>query len=243
VIQIQIACFGDSLTEGAPGVGFFKLLEKDFPGHSFYNYGKIGDTVISLYERLRQTAPDKYDISFLWVGGNDVLAKILYKSSILGQEPDQKPSKTVEEFVDYYKRTLNLLLLNSRHIIAVSPLTVGEDFNNEWNMQMEQLSLAIKQLIAEYSNVTYIDIRSEFAGILKNHKSSDYFTKSAIGILRDIARLKTPEQVDQKSLERGLVLTLDGIHLNSKGAQLVREIFGKAICRIEPDLADRPACY
>jgi len=240
---MKIACFGDSLTEGAPGVGFFNLLEKDFPGHIFYNYGKFGDTVISLYERLLKTPLDKYDISFLWVGGNDVLAKILYRSSILGQVPDKKPSATVEEFADYFKRAIDLLLPNSRHIIAVSPLTVGEDFNNEWNIQMEQLSQAIKHLVSDYPDVTFIDIRSEFAKILKNHKSSDYFAKSSVGILRDIAKLKTPEQVDQKSLERGLVLTLDGIHLNSKGAQLVREVFGRAIRRIEPVLLDRPAGY
>ncbi|MEJ2664475.1 MAG: hypothetical protein P8107_10610, partial [Spirochaetia bacterium] len=64
-----IAFFGDSLTEGFPGVSFFKLLKEKLPGHILKNFGKGGDTVIGLYRRIRKlniAAP--FDISFLWIG-------------------------------------------------------------------------------------------------------------------------------------------------------------------------------
>ncbi len=233
---MHIACFGDSLTEGTPGVAYFKLLKTDFSRHKFYNFGKVGDTVISFYERLQQTSLDYYDISILWIGGNDVFAKLLYQSSILGQEPEQRPCTTIDEFIDYYGQILKLLLLNSNYIIAVSPLTIGENLDNKWNKELEQLALAIRDLTATYANITYVDLRSKFAQVLGSLKSSDYITKSAIGLLRDTAKLKTPELVDQKSVERGLMLTLDGVHLNSKGAQLVKEIFAENICQIESNL-------
>jgi lysophospholipase L1-like esterase len=229
---MHIACFGDSLTEGSPGVGFFKLLEADFPKHTFYNFGKIGDTVISLYERLGQTSLGNYDISILWIGGNDVFSKIIYKSSILGQVPDQKPSATLEEFIEYYDKLLGLLRPYSRHIITVSPLTIGEDFGNEWNKQLEQLALTIKDHVSSYSDISYIDLRSKFAQALQGNKSSDYYAQSAVGLLRDISKLKTPEMVDQKSAERGLILTLDGVHLNSKGARLVKEAFAEGMRQV-----------
>lgn len=232
---MNIACFGDSLTEGIPGVAYFKLLEAEFPMHTFNNFGKVGDTVISLYERLQQMSPANYDISILWIGGNDVLAKILYKSSILGQVPEQKPCTTIDEFIDYYDKVLKHLLSNSSHIITIPPLTIGEDFENEWNIQLGQLASAVRGLCDSYSNVTYADLRTEFAQALKGFKSSDYFLKSVIGLLRDTSKLKTPELVDQKSAERGLMLTLDGVHLNSKGARLVKEILEESIRQIERD--------
>lgn len=235
---MRIACFGDSLTEGTPGVAYFKLLEADFPNHRFYNFGKVGDTVVSLYERLQQMSLVNYDISILWIGGNDVLAKILYKSSFLGQVPEQKPCTTIDEFIDYYGQTLKLLLSKSNHIVTVTPLTIGEDLDNEWNKELEQLALAIRDLSMAYPNVTYVNLRSKFAQALGSFKSSDYFLKSIMGLLRDTAKLKTPELVDQKSAERGLMLTLDGVHLNSKGAQLVKDVFAEHICQIESKLTN-----
>lgn len=236
---MNIACFGDSLTEGTPGVGYFKLLEADFPMHRFYNFGKVGDTLISFYERLQQMSLDNYDISILWAGGNDILSKILYKSTILGKEPEQKPCTSIDEFISYYDQILKLLLLHSKHIITVPPLTIGENFNNEWNKELEQLALAIRNISENYSNITYVNLRPKFAQTLEGLNSSDYILKSVVGLLKDTIKLKTPELVDEKSSERGLVLTLDGVHLNSKGAQLVKEIFAESICQIESNLTNK----
>lgn len=229
---MRIACFGDSLTEGTPGVGYFKLLEADFPEDEFYNFGKVGDTVISLYERLQQMTLGKYDISVLWVGGNDVLSDILFKSSITGKEPEQKPSSTVDEFTACYDKILKLLLSCSRHIITVPPLTIGEDFDSEWNKKLDPLASAVKTLCASHPNITFIDLRAKFKETLEGFKSSDFYLKSGIGLLMDTAKLRTPEMVDKKSAERGLMLTLDGVHLNSKGAQLVKEIIKESICQL-----------
>ncbi len=41
----------------------------------------------------------------------------------------------------------------------------------------------------------------------------------------DALMLQSREQIDRVAAERGLYLTLDGIHLNGKGAELVAEAF------------------
>jgi lysophospholipase L1-like esterase len=44
--------------------------------------------------------------------------------------------------------------------------------------------------------------------------------------------LRTDRQIDGKAAERGLHLTLDGVHLNNVGATLVAEEFAAAIHRL-----------
>lgn len=44
---MKIALFGDSLTEGRPGVSYFNILKKKFPNITFVNLGKPGETVKS----------------------------------------------------------------------------------------------------------------------------------------------------------------------------------------------------
>jgi hypothetical protein len=49
---MNIALYGDSLTEGRAGVSYINLLQPLLPGHELLNYGRGGDTVISLYHRI-----------------------------------------------------------------------------------------------------------------------------------------------------------------------------------------------
>lgn len=51
-------------------------------------------------------------------------------------------------------------------------------------------------------------------------------------VMVDIFFYKKPSRIDRLSKERGLHLTLDGIHLNSTGAQIVAEIYASEIKRL-----------
>ena len=52
----------------------------------------------------------------------------------------------------------------------------------------------------------------------------------------DAVTLRTDGQIDTKAAERGLQVTLDGVHLNSTGARLVAEEVGAAIESLAPPL-------
>ena len=54
IIRNKIAFFGDSLTEGIPGASYFQILKDRLPNENLINFGKGGDTVISLYRRVRE---------------------------------------------------------------------------------------------------------------------------------------------------------------------------------------------
>ena len=56
---------------------------------------------------------------------------------------------------------------------------------------------------------------------------------SALQIMRDEMKLKTNSQIDRQADERGLHTTLDGVHLNSTGADIVANEFMDTITAVQ----------
>ena len=227
---MRVAFFGESVTEGIPGVSFFRALEARLREDQLTNYGKAGDTVISLYRRIARNRLDApADITVLWVGVNDVLAKVTCSHSMLKRLMRQPRAKDRNEFRDYYDRTLKLLRQKATNIITVSPLFIGENMSNPWNRELGDLCTIIASVSASFGNVHYLDLRADLTERLKGKHTSDYIAKSVICIACDTLLLRTPTQVDTIASCRGLSLSLDGVHLNSMGVELVTEALLKAI--------------
>ncbi|WP_341320363.1 SGNH/GDSL hydrolase family protein [Solibacillus sp. FSL H8-0523] len=223
---MKIALIGDSLTEGRPGVSFFNILKEKFPNITFDNLGKPGESVKSLYTRLLKTKLDiDYDISFLWIGVNDVYSKLLSVQA-------QPVAKDHNEFKDYYEKILDLVLVSSKKVVAVTPALVGENTNNAPNHEIKELNVLIQSITRNQANVSFLDIQSVFFSDLAKVNSSDYISTKVMRVMVDIFFYKKPSRIDRLSKERGLHLTLDGIHLNSTGAQIVAEIYASEIKRL-----------
>lgn len=223
---MKIALIGDSLTEGRPGVSFFNILKEKFPNITFDNLGKPGESVKSLYTRLLKTKLDiDYDISFLWIGVNDVYSKLLSVQA-------QPVAKDHNEFKDYYEKILDLVLVSSKKVVAVTPALVGENTNNAPNHEIKELNVLIQSITRNQENVSFLDIQSVFFSDLAKVNSSDYISTKVMRVMVDVFFYKKPSRIDRLSKERGLHLTLDGIHLNSTGAQIVAEIYASEINRL-----------
>jgi lysophospholipase L1-like esterase len=227
---MKIALYGDSLTEGRAGVAYVPYLQQHLPEHDFLNYGKGGDTAISLYNRLvRDNLARPVDVSFLFVGVNDILVHVKPQFGWIKLLAQQPWAKTVDIFANHYQKILDLLTPNSAFVFAVSSLFIGEDVTNAWNQQLTALNNTIVQVAGGYNNVEYLDVRSEFIAALDASWISPYVLNSATQVVIDTLFLRENEQVDRKSAARGLQLTIDGVHLNSHGAKLVAQNFTQAI--------------
>ena len=219
---MKIALIGDSLTEGRPGVSFASLLKERFPSDLFVNLGKPGETVKSLYSRLTKTGLDTdFDLAFLWIGTNDVYSKLLNVKA-------QPVVDNLEEFKAVYQQILEIVISSSEKVVAVSPALVGEHIENPSNKEIKELSTLIK-LISEKEHVHYLDLHAVFEKTLANGDSSDYISTNPFRVMFDVFFYKNKTRIDQLSSKRGLMLTLDGIHLNSAGAKIVSDEYAHAI--------------
>lgn len=231
----RISFWGDSLTRGTPGASFFKILKRELPEYELLNYGKGGDTAISLYRRIEGLGFNTTsDIAFLWVGTNDVFAKISWSHTALKIVTNQPRAKDHEEFERYYQQCIEILWQNATRVVTVPPLFMGEDLHTRWNQEMEQLASIIEQVSASYDNVEFLDLRKRLLPKLEGKTVSNYFPNSITRIALDTMLLKYDDQVEQMSTMRSLSYTLDGVHLNCKGAELVAGVFLETIQRILP---------
>jgi len=62
--------------------------------------------------------------------------------------------------------------------------------------------------------------------------ASPYVEKSGLGTVWEAIAFRDPEDVDRVASERGLCYTMDGIHLNSRGAKAVAAAFEERIAQL-----------
>jgi len=207
-------------------VSYFDILKEKIPQHDLINSGRGGDTVISLYQRIRKSnIYEKYDIAFLWVGVNDVFVHTSWKFPITKLLSNQSWTKNAKDFINCYKWLLETVTYNAKKTFVVSPLIIGEDMLNKWNKILGELSLEIEDLATKYENVKYIDVRKVFISTLLSKKASPFIPYRIIVDTIIAYLLNDPEYVERKSKDRGLYLTFDGVHLNNAGAHMIAEIF------------------
>jgi hypothetical protein len=101
--------------------------------------------------------------------------------------------------------------------------------NNRWNKELDGLCEVIEALSASDEKIEYVNLRTMFVQRLASKNISNYLPKSDIRVVLDAVLLKSKTQIDQKSPERGLFFTLDGVHLNCAGAEIVSNVFLKTI--------------
>ena len=221
---MKIAFLGDSITTGKPGVNFVDPFKTKYPTHEFLNYGKGGDTVISLLERLQQMRiPQDIDVMVLMIGVNDVYVKTAWWQPLLKRQMKQPWSKNKQEFKDAYQALLDYILPMTKHLLVLSPTVVGEKVHNRFNRRLERYSEVIPGLCSN-PKITYFDLHEHFKDLLDNQRTAVYIQRSILRLKKDLETLLTSEDVDDMSGARGLMLTLDGVHLNSKGASVVHQV-------------------
>ena len=229
-LNMDIAFFGDSLTAGKPGASYYRMLCRMLPEYRLHNYGHGGDSVIGAFDlvsRLQLQAP--FDISFVWIGTNDVFPKVSWTFPLVRRFMGLPWTRSPREFENVYGLLLDELCFRSRVIYTVSPWFVGENLENDWNGELEELAGIVQALSANHGHTTYLDLRALVRSELNNGSVSSYVPRSALTVAWDVLRLKGKTAVDQKAAQRGLKYTLDGVHLNSEGAKMVAEHLARII--------------
>lgn len=225
---MKIAFYGDSLTAGIPGVSYFNLLKQRLPQHELLNFGEPDDTVLSLYQRIVENdLLEPVDLTFVWIGTNDLPQPLTGFVGLLRRLWRKFRSQNPGEFKEYYRALLDLLTPYTPHLVTVSPLLNGENLNNYPNRYLAQLGEIVRDMSQDYDAVEYLDVRAQFAAELRGKRPTEW-RASVANTVRDTL-LPTEEQIDERSQERGLHLTLDGVHLNSAGAQIVADAFEQVI--------------
>ena len=239
--SLKIAFFGDSLTEGKVGASYFDLLRQKLPQHVLFNYGRGGDTVISLYRRLLQsdTMDAPMDLGFLWIGVNDVLVRTRRSFPLVKRLRKQPWAGDRLEFKEYYRSILEFLQDNIGRLVTLPPLFIGEDLGNPWNRELAALSDIIRDVTGTFPHAGFLDLKERFSSLLAKKNTSLFVPKNIIGVVLDALFTKTPEELEKRASARGLHFTIDGVHLNTAGAEEVARAVTEKILSEFPSVVRR----
>lgn len=227
----QVLLWGDSLTEGSPGVAFTSFLHEYFSDIEWVNKGRGGDTALSLLRRMDQEkVPDKsqrFLLAVLWVGVNDVFADIIPGYGLIKLARRQPPTRNADDFSEIYYLILEKMKLFSRRIIVLPPLFVGENPSTELNLRLHELGDKISAISREFSECRFVDLRESLP--LETENPSSFLPVNPWSKLAERFGQVEVEDYDRAAERRGLRWTYDGVHFNSRGASRAAKVLSGAI--------------
>ncbi len=220
---MKLVFFGDSITRGYPGVSFFDILQKKLPKYVFINEGRDGERVFTLYQRVKKMVwKEQIDLSFLWVGINDLIFNVVDWSSPFSEDSLREPwEEVMSSFGKYFGYLIEHLSSFSCQVFTVPPLFVGEDLDSVWNKKIEELAGFIKEVTGSHKNAEYLNLRGYFISKLKERGNSSLPAKGV--------KLKQIKENVSVLSAGELCFTIDGVHLNEAGAHIVADFFFKKI--------------
>ena len=222
---------GDGLTNGYPGVSYFRFLPKDA---GLIRCGRNGDTLLKSMERMnRMLVEDEYqDVEryVLQLGLGDALLPTLrlhskwwrvfvdLKATYLGCVP----CLSIEQFRERYERLLVKLRANKK-AIAVIGLPYVENRTLTLGDTVGRYNAEIKELCSKYK-VPFLDLYELEKKELGKQQGSYFVGKTGMGMVLDSLFTSVLPFSNAVSKVRGLSVTVDGIHMNYRMAKKVAKM-------------------
>lgn len=224
---------GDSLTEGLQGESYLErvgraLVQRRGSAAQVVNAGRSGDTINSLLARIDEPL-QRYrpDWVVLAVGINDVWLPWLAERSFgwwLGLQArrlrgEPPPTRDLDQAASLYRTLIDRVQQSGARPLVCTCSPLGEQINSPLNQQLARLNGVIQRAAVD-SSAPVADVWQAFVEPLALvEKPSRYLPGEWLFVWLDRRRLReTPP--DEISRRRHLLLTYDGLHLNSRGADL-----------------------
>lgn len=228
---------GDSLAGGLPHLNFTSHLAVMLPDCSLSVSTRGGDTLMGVGNRLTALLSGRMpDAVILEAGTNDVLLPYLEKRGGAWRKLTRRiaargspPATDIATFRTLLTRIVEGLHERPPTLILTTIPCIGEDPNSQLNLTGAQYNLAISEVATELG-LCLADAGKAFREILSRlEKPSQYLLDDLASLFTDALRALTPRAAYQLSGRRGLVLTLDGVHPNPLGAEIMARAVADAI--------------
>lgn len=230
---------GNSITNGNIGVSFVNLIKADYPDWQLINAGINGDTLKNIGKRLI-TELDKtkdYDFIVIEAGYNDIILPLFAKKNIAFRlilyyviRKGRFPIENVQSFENEYINIINTIKTMTRATIILTTLgCINENLSSVSNLNKNLYNEKIRNISA-LTNSKLADVGKEVAIVLRNTNQTDFFLESFLQtVYLDRKLCNTEESANKLSRKRKLLLTTDGIHLNTNGADIFRRMIERQI--------------
>jgi lysophospholipase L1-like esterase len=227
--QRHVVCVGDSLTRGQVSVDYVTMLAARDIGRSvrFTNAGVNGDLAFNVLERLGSVIEMRPDAVTVLIGTNDANASLSEKNIRMMTRMKRLPRRpTSDWFHDNLTRIVEQLTKETSARLALLSIPVlGEELGSESVRRSADYSAVIKE-VAEAHDVAYLPLHERQLA----HLTAGGFTPGIgfrdgriLSATAAIQHFVLRRSFDSISARRGLQLTTDLIHQNTRGATMIAD--------------------
>ena len=234
---MKILFIGNSITKGEIGQSFVDLFKNQYPDWIIKNAGVNGDTLKNISDRIAgELETDEYDFIVIEAGYNDVILpyldtkgllfrfalRYLYRRGRRAVKPEKFPVK--------YAQMISFIRSRSNSTIILTTLgCINENLSSAVNLKRIFYNDSILKLAIDHDCLV-ADISHEMESVLKSGSQTDYLLNNLLNSMYfDRRRCQRNGGADKLSRKRNLLLTIDGVHLNSAGAMIYKQTIEKQI--------------
>ena len=229
---MRIAFLGDSLTEGRPGESFLARLGPLLPGDELVNHGRAGDTIPGLLARLEAGELAAADLAVVWIGTNDAFLgdwylPPLFEADGAGDGDEAGPStgaggatagdRAARALRPLYDRILELTLRCAPRAVCVPPV-LPDPFEEGG---IADRVCGIDAMVAAAAAARGPHARLFALAPVFAAAAGEQVVAGAAG--------GGPAGAAAAGDETRPRFTLDGVHLNARGADVVAHAFRELI--------------
>ncbi|WP_165903860.1 SGNH/GDSL hydrolase family protein [Hymenobacter gummosus] len=232
---MRILVIGDSITRGTQGVGYVPRLARWHPDWQLTNAGVNGEPLRSIGRRLLrrlEATPAAYDVVVCEAGYNDLLLptfagggfwfrQALAQMRRQGHEPLADAAAFEQAYDELIARAR---ALSPARFVLVTLGCLGENLATGLNGPRQAYNAAIRRVAAAHGCLL-AEAGAAFDQALQRQPPRAEFRSSFASIAFTDKFWCRLGRADALSRQRGLQLTIDGGHLNSRGA----ELFARAV--------------
>lgn len=222
------------------GVDWVSDIASASPEWEVVNSGVNGDTLVKIGRRLEMLlrTDASFDHIVIHGGANDILIPHLSFKGTLFKKAQQQllkkgyaPRRSLLEFELAYTNMIRVIRLYSNATIILTTLgRMNEDPGFLLNKTREEVNSLIREIALEY-DCGLADTGMRMDTYLQDKAVKDYFLKGFINTAwLDQLQCRLFGRADSLSEERGLLVTVDGLHLNGIGGAIFRGEVEKKLC-------------
>jgi lysophospholipase L1-like esterase len=225
---VKIICTGDSLTRAQVSADYVAMLQTRLPGTSIVNAGVNYEPSSLLASRIADLAAQNPDLITLLTGTNDMRALLSDKDRAALRERWKLTSDPTREA---YRANLAAIVQTIRHrcdarIVLLSPPVIGEKLDSAPIRLASEFAETVRKVAADH-DVVYLPLHEQMVALLEQsgkEPGTAFRPGRRLASTAAMQHFILRRGFDAISRSRGLQLTTDAVHLNSRGATLIADL-------------------
>lgn len=222
-----VVCLGASIVRGRASVDWVEMLRARFPERPFVNAGVNGNVVWEVSQRLDDVLDCHPIAVVILIGTNDVQSTL---SDQAGQSCRRSKHLPRVPDLDWYAQCLadvvTRLTAAGVRVGLCSLPPIGQDLEAQVNMRVVAFNAEIRE-VALATGAAYLPVHERLVDLLRSQGAIEgpAWTGSAIFGLASLTRhFLLGQSYDRIALSRDLLLSPDGVHLDTSGATIVADV-------------------